>query len=67
MPSPLLNMMPPSPGCWLSLLPLLGPRQSVRGVRPRDQGVEWHRQARIVKTNSVPPSMGDGDIGQKFI
>ena len=44
------------PGCRLPLLSLLGPRQSLRGVRPRDQGVEWHRQART-----------DGDIGQKFI
>ena len=56
------------PGCRLPLLSLLGPRQSLRGVRPRDQGVEWHRQARNVRTNSVSPSlMGDGDIGQKFI
>lgn len=44
------------PGCWLPLLSLPGPRQSLRGVRPRDQRVEWHRQART-----------DGDIGQKFI
>ena len=52
-------------GCRLPLLSLPSSWQSVRGVRPWDQGVERNSEAGIFYTLSE--SMGDRDIGQKFI